>query len=71
MLLPLGAAMTPASIWPQAVSQGKLTPEILARLTTARPYLYGSVKSGLFDASKFEEAAKLLEDLCVPAPVGL
>ena len=70
VLLPLGSAMTPASIWPQAVSQGKLTPEILARLTAARPYLYGSIKSGQFDAAKFEEASKLLEDLCVPAPAG-
>jgi hypothetical protein len=61
--LPIGEPLAAKSIWDAALAQGKLDAALDARLKTARPHLFGGVKAKDFDAIKFEDAAKLLEEL--------
>lgn len=62
--LPIGTSLDAKTIWVAALALGKLDAAFDARLKAARPYLFGCAKPGEFDAATFEEAAKLLEELC-------
>ena len=62
--MPLGAELTAASIWKSA--NDKIPASVAARLDAAKPYLFGSVKMDKFDPVKFDEAAKLVEELLQP-----
>jgi hypothetical protein len=61
--IPMGQSLNAKTIWTAAQAQGKLDAGLDARLKAARPYLFGCLKPKGFDAAKFEEAAKLLEEL--------
>lgn len=63
VLMPIGADNTAPSIWKAAEEQAKIPAEVKVRLDASKPYLFGSVKVGKFDENKFEEAAKLMEEL--------
>jgi hypothetical protein len=62
VLLPIGTEVTPAAVWKHAEEQRKLPPDVVTRLTTARPYLFGSVKASEFDSVAFRSAASLMEE---------
>lgn len=62
--VPIGTSLNAKTIWTAALAQAKLNAPFDGRLKAARPYLFGCVKSKDFDATRFEEAAKLLEELC-------
>ncbi len=64
VVLPIGTPLNAKTIWTAAIGQTKLDAALDARLKAARPYLFGCVKSKDFDPTKFQEAAKLLEELC-------
>jgi energy-coupling factor transporter ATP-binding protein EcfA2 len=59
--LPIGEPLRAKAIWNAA--QPKLDPALDARLKAGRPYLFGDVDENDFDPAKFEEAAKLVEEL--------
>lgn len=61
VMFPLGKIPTDAEIFTAA--ETLLTPDVKVRLNSVRGYLFGSIKGNKFDATKFEEAAKLLEEL--------
>jgi energy-coupling factor transporter ATP-binding protein EcfA2 len=61
--LPIGTSLNAKAIWTAALGEKKLNEAFDARLKAARPYLFGCVKSEDFDPTKFEEAAKLIEEL--------
>lgn len=63
VLLPIGTEVTPAAVWKQAEEQSKLAPDVVTRLATARPYLFGSVKPSEFNPAAFRGAASLIEEL--------
>lgn len=66
IMVPLGAGSKTNEIWKAAHDQGLIPAQDEARLNAARAYLYASQKGDKFDATKFEEAAKLLEELATP-----
>lgn len=70
VLMPIAAEISAPAIWKAADEQAKIPAEVNVKLEAAKPYLFGGVKGGKFDAAKFEEAAKLLEDLTAPLPAG-
>lgn len=70
VLMPIAAEISAPAIWKAADEQTIIPAEIKVKLEAAKPYLFGNVKVGKFDAAKFEEAAKLLEDLTAPLPAG-
>lgn len=61
--LPLGVEPTAPIIWRAARTTGKLSPLAEAKLNAAKAYLFGSVAVQDFDPLKFEQTAKLLEEL--------
>ncbi len=61
--LPIGDTYTAKSIWDAALAQSKLDTAMDSRLKAVRSYLFGSVEDADYDAVKFEEAAKLLEEV--------
>lgn len=63
MKLSLGAEITAPNIRKAAQHQAKLPAGVETRLDDAKGYLFGSVEVQKFDPLKFEEAAKLLEEL--------
>lgn len=63
--LPIGETLSAKIIWDAALAQSKLDTALDARLKAARPYLFGSVEDKDFDAAKFEEAARLLEEIAL------
>jgi hypothetical protein len=63
VLVPIGAELTRSSIRKALEEQAKLPEDAEARLASVRKYLFGSVKGDEFDATKFEDAAKVLEEL--------
>lgn len=65
VLVPLGSDISESIIWKAADGQGKLLPDIKTRLEAVKGYLYGGIKISEFDNVKFEEAAKLLEELAL------
>jgi len=67
--LPMRSSVNAESIWAAALAEKKVDAAFNARLTTARPYLFGSVKEVDFSPEEFEKAAKLLEELC-PTSIG-
>jgi energy-coupling factor transporter ATP-binding protein EcfA2 len=68
--LPIRTPLNAKVIWTTALAQTKLEAAFDTRLKAARPYLFGCVKPADFDPAKFEEAAKLLEELTAP-PVAV
>lgn len=66
--LPIGTLLNAKVIWTAALGQTKLNAALDARLKAARPYLFGDVEVSSFDPAKFEDAAKLLEELCSLPP---
>lgn len=62
--LAIGTPLDAKTIWTAARSQAKLDAAFDERLKAARPYLFRCARLVEFDAAKFEEAAKLLEELC-------
>lgn len=69
VLLPPGAQVMASAMWKAADEQGKLDAAIKCRLESFKGYLFGSVKVADFDEARFEDAAKLLEELTSPPPV--
>jgi energy-coupling factor transporter ATP-binding protein EcfA2 len=67
--LPIGTPLNAKLIWTAALSQTKLDATFDLRLKAARPYLFGCVNPADFASAKFEEAAKLLDELCPPPAV--
>jgi energy-coupling factor transporter ATP-binding protein EcfA2 len=69
--LPIGEQLTAKVIWDAASAQIKLDAELNERLKKARPYLFGNIEADQFDATEFESAAKLLEEIAAqPAHVA-
>ena len=64
--LPIGEELSAKVIWDAASAQTKLEGELNERLKIARPYLFGDRKPEEFNATEFEEAAKLLDELASP-----
>ena len=64
--LPIGVEPSGAAIWKAAKEEKLMPPEALAKLETNKAYLFGCVKGDKFLPEKFEEAAKVLEELCAP-----
>jgi hypothetical protein len=62
--LPIGTALYAKAIWTAAFAQKKLDAAFDTRLKAARPYLFGCLKEADIKPAEFEEAAKLLEELC-------
>lgn len=61
--LPIGDERSAKVIWDAASVQRKLEGELNERLKKARPYFFGNAKAEQFDATEFELAAKLLEEV--------
>lgn len=69
VMLPLGIEPTAAKIWEAAKEQSKIPDDVAKKLDANKGYLYGCIKVEKFDPVKFEEAAKLLEELATPTEV--
>jgi len=61
--LPLGTAPTASKILDAAEKQDLLPENVKVRLNGVKGYLFGSVNGDKFATAKFEETAKLLEEL--------
>jgi energy-coupling factor transporter ATP-binding protein EcfA2 len=69
--LPIGVELSAKVIWDAASAQMKLDAELNERLKKARPYSFGNIETDQFNATEFESAAKLLEELAAqPAHVA-